>query len=90
MNDYETFFSIGGLIRCVGSIARELGYDGNLYDDEQRQWRDPSFEEKHGYREIFRSVGEVYFLDGESWTFVSRLCWNAVMNSSQSKKELGL
>lgn len=90
MNEFETFHGIAGLVRKVAQVARSAGYDGDLYDDEQRQWRDPSHEERCAFFDIFRPIASYYVLTGDCREFVKRLIWNGVMNSSQSKRDLSI
>ncbi len=89
MNRYDAFYDKAALIRKVPKVAREHGYDGDIYDDEERIHRDPSFEEQYALHQIFTAVQQYYVLAGSVWNFVRRLVWNAVMNSRQSLRDRG-
>lgn len=90
MTRYDTFFDRAALVRKVCHVARDHGFDGDIYNDEERIHRDASFEEKFHIHEVFKAVQEHYVLTGDVWTFVQRLVFNCVMNSNQSLRDRGL
>ena len=86
---YDDFIDKVQLIREIGQIAKALGFDGDLYDDQQRIRRNHTSEEGFAYHEVFRAIGEKYVLVSECRRFVKRLVWNAIMNSTEFKQHLG-
>ena len=81
MDENELFYATDELVNKVRYVAKQFDCHGDLFDDEQRQWRDPSHDERCAFIDTFREVARHYVLSGESREFVKRLVWNSVMNS---------
>lgn len=83
-------FGVASLVRKVSRTAAEHGCNGDLYDDEQRNWREPSEPEKCLYLDIFRDLASQLNLQGKFRELVEKLVLNAVMNSEQFKRDLAV
>ena len=84
MSSFEKFIHFARLIRQVSRVAAGHGCNGDLYDDDQRRWRDPSELERSYFVDIFRELASYYVLEGETRKLIKSLVWNAVMNTKHS------